>query len=233
MRFAALMMAIILSMSATMSMAAEQGVIVINPDGSVTDSDNPLARHDAARAAVIKAEKINPPEPEQESAPKPLPEPEPVKKPAPIKEQAKAPVKASVEKAEPAPEAVEAEPRPAKPSAPKKVVKTKKKDAVAPVTEKTEAAKPPKIKWNKPPKKNPKSVAIEKAPDPVPARSTAPITREQALRAAIQVAPPFRRSTVMRGNYKGKPVYEVTLQTEDGEDTVLVDAMTGEVIKGH
>jgi uncharacterized membrane protein YkoI len=229
MRFAALMMAIILSMSATTSMAAEQGVIVINPDGSVTDSDNPLARHDAARAAVIKAEKINPPEPEQESAPKPLPEPEPVKKPVP----AKAPVKAPVEKAEPAPVSVEAEPKPAKPSALKKVVKTKKKDAVAPATEKSEAAKPPKIKWNKPPKKNPKSVAIEKAPDPAPARSTAPITRDQALRAAIQVAPPFMRSTVMRGNYKGKPVYEVTLQTEDGEDTVLVDAMTGEVIKGH
>lgn len=210
-------------------MAQDTGTIVINPDGTVTDSDSPQARHDAAKAAVIRAEKINPPEPDgpvkeiikpdaEQPKPQPVKAKPPVKKPAVVKEsavEADAPVKAASPKVE----------------------KSKKKTvAQASVKEKASAEASPNIKWNKPPKKKLKPVAVETVPAPVHAHAapTSPISREAALRAAIQVAPPFKRSTVMRGNYQGKPVYEVILTTEEeGQETILVDAMTGAIVKGH
>ena len=75
---------------------------------------------------------------------------------------------------------------------------------------------------------------------PLPTRKplidrTAPIykaalTRDDALRIAIDVAPPSRGTRVMEGVFQDRPVYEVIFRTEDGEQSVFVDRETGDIV---
>lgn len=236
-------------------MAAERGVIIINPDGTVTESDAPKVAH----PTVSTVEEASP-EPEPVSMPVPKPamgkkmpvvvktaprvevksEATPEMDPQAVHEAAKAKIikheSESVFSNEPeAP--VSAEPKSAKKvksTTPHlKTVKPMKEPAnkgaaVAPYSSS------PQIKWNKSSKASKKPVKVETPvePEPNPEQQTrGPVSREDALRAAIAVAPPFKRSTVLPGNYKGQPVYEVILQTEDGEQSILIDTMTGDVIK--
>ncbi|MDB5492221.1 MAG: hypothetical protein JWO78_2070 [Micavibrio sp.] len=211
--------------------AAEQGMIVINPDGTVTESGaaaDPMARHNAARAAVIKSEKINPPEPD---TPKPVmnlePEPEQKAEPAPVPEAKPEPVKVKP----PVKKPVKQKTSPVKAATPKAT--KSKKQAAAPVQNAAGAEPSPKIKWNKPSKKKLKPITIETAPvnAPEPQTPVAPISRDQALRAAIQVAPPFRSSRVVPAEDNGRQIYRVILQTEDGEQEILVNRQTGEILR--
>lgn len=253
MRLGVLVFTACVLISAVPAKAAERGVIIINPDGTVTESDAPKATYQAAPEAQVTQ-----PEERPEAAPvrkkpvavkpqktknppaalkatqklKAVPEQDPEAAHAAAKAKTLEHEQESVFTNDPDDAPVAAPPK-AK-SAPAKIVKPKKapaSKAAAPAT-----ASSPKIKWNKAPKVSKKQMKAEVAPalspvfESVP-QQTGPISREDALRAAIKVAPPFKRSTVLPGNYKGQPVYEVILQTEDGEQSILIDAMTGDVIR--
>lgn len=169
MRSGVLLMAVSLVFFAMPVKAAEQGVIVINPDGTITESDAPK-----------------------------IPQ-----------------VKKAVPKAKPAPA---------------KIVKPKK----APAAKAAAVPASPKIKWNKPPKAGKKPVEAEAAPARMPVAEihrVGPISRDQALRAAIQVAPPFKSARAVPDQYKGRNIFRVILQTEDGQQDILVDSLTGDVLR--
>lgn len=58
------------------------------------------------------------------------------------------------------------------------------------------------------------------------------ITKDVALRIALEVAPPSRSFTVLDGrDYKGTTVYQVSFKTENGMHDVLVDAQNGKILK--
>lgn len=58
------------------------------------------------------------------------------------------------------------------------------------------------------------------------------MTRDIALRIALEYAPPARSFTVFEGrDYKGRIVYQVTFKTEGGPHDILVDAQNGKVLK--
>ena len=66
-------------------------------------------------------------------------------------------------------------------------------------------------------------------PKNIPADVT--ITRDLAVRVALEVAPPSRGYDVFRMDYKGRPAYQIRFKTEGGPHDVLVDAQNGEVLK--
>lgn len=57
------------------------------------------------------------------------------------------------------------------------------------------------------------------------------ITRDLAVRVALEVAPPSRGYEVFRTDYKDRPAYQVRFKTEAGPHDVVVDAESGEVLK--
>jgi uncharacterized membrane protein YkoI len=66
-------------------------------------------------------------------------------------------------------------------------------------------------------------------PDAIPAEG---ITRDDAKRIALSVAPPSRSVMVYPANMDGHPVFEVVFKTYDGGDyVVLVDQPTGDIIQ--
>jgi hypothetical protein len=94
-----------------------------------------------------------------------------------------------------------------------------------------------------------KVTAVEKiAPEPIPYRDPAPayvppraavpesipaegITRDEAKRIALSVAPPSRSVMVYPANLDGVPVFEVIFRTYENTDyAVLVDVASGEII---
>lgn len=85
-----------------------------------------------------------------------------------------------------------------------------------------------------PVKKKEKKKAVVKEPEqsaPPELPPAGPIDRNQALRAAIQVAPPFRKADIHPFADNGKLIYQVILQTENGEQSIFVDGDTGEIMK--
>ncbi len=171
------------------------------------------------------------------------------------------PLAPSVEpKAEPAkpqeksvapPRPVAADPAPAtpvkpakKPAAPKQdvkketpVMKTPVKKPATPKKEKAPAPAP-----QKPQKKKaaPVAPAAKPAPDhaaptpsaALPSQRLGPhMTPDDAIRIALDVAPPSRSVTASAVNYKGLHAYQVVFVTEDGERSVFVDRETGKIVK--
>ena len=57
------------------------------------------------------------------------------------------------------------------------------------------------------------------------------ITRDLAIRAALEVAPPARGFEVYGTIYKERPAFQVRFKTEDGPHDVLIDGETGKVLK--
>lgn len=61
-------------------------------------------------------------------------------------------------------------------------------------------------------------------------RQPGPVSSDEALRVALDVAPPSRGTQVYPADFNGLKVYQVVFKTEDGEQYVLVDRQTGEII---
>lgn len=58
------------------------------------------------------------------------------------------------------------------------------------------------------------------------------ITKDLALRIALEYAPPARSFTVFEGrDYNGTIVYQVSFKTDEGMHDILVDAQNGKVLK--
>jgi outer membrane biosynthesis protein TonB len=72
------------------------------------------------------------------------------------------------------------------------------------------------------------------APETPPALAlpqSSEITRDMAVQLALPYAPPAMSLTVLPRDYNGRKVYVVTFRTETGPHDVLVDVITGEIIK--
>jgi outer membrane biosynthesis protein TonB len=151
----------------------------------------------------------------------------------------RAPAPRTVDADTPAPAKQAAEPvkKPAakpvkKPAAPKAAKKETpvKKDVAA---KKKKATKPAKQKAQK---KQAAPVASAVAPKNPPAAQSAQrlgpnMTADDAIRIALDVAPPARAFHAYPVNYKGLHVYQVVFTTEDGDRSVFVDRETGKIVR--
>jgi len=140
-------------------------------------------------------------------------ETKPVKKPAPPKQAAK---KTPVKK-----EAVKKQSASAKKKTAKAVEKKAQPKADQPKTAKKKAAPTA-------------PVAAAKAPEPRPVTASAQrlgeqMTSDDAIRIALDVAPPARSVHAVPVNYKGLHAYQVIFATEDGDRSVFVDRETGKI----
>jgi uncharacterized membrane protein YkoI len=57
------------------------------------------------------------------------------------------------------------------------------------------------------------------------------ITRDLAVRAALEVSPAARSFDVFSTTYKDRPVYQVRFKTEGGPHDVIIDGETGKVLR--
>lgn len=127
---------------------------------------------------------------------------------------------------------VAADPAPKAKPAPKPAAPKKKKEAAAPK--------------KKTPQKAAKKKVVPPAPVPAPAPeiasprpSVAPsaqrlgpnMTPDDAIRIALDVAPPSRSVHAYAVNYKGLHCYQVIFATEDGDRSVFIDRETGKVVQ--
>ena len=127
--------------------------------------------------------------------------------------------------------------KPAKKPAPEKQVAKKasvKKDA-APKKKKT-ASKTQKTAKRKNAVKNPAPKATAPEAPRATAAQSAPhlgpnMTSDDAIRIALDVAPPARSVHAIPVNYKGLHAYQVVFATEDGDRSVFVDRETGRTFK--
>jgi uncharacterized membrane protein YkoI len=191
MRFFILVLATTTALIFSRQALAEDGVIIINPDGSVTES-----KASAKKPQVALKPKI-------EAVVKPA-------KPIAVKKETTEEKDMIADKPQQVPEFI-AE-KPAKPI-------TRKHAPAAKQDHKTVKKKKPK----------PKKVAEETTPEPeLPAE---PISKDDAKRIAIRIAPPFSHANVVPDQIKGRDVFRVMLQTEDGERDILVDQATGDIVK--
>lgn len=192
-------------------------VITINPDGSF--SVDQAAPPEPAKIKPAKVKKDTTPKaaaaPKQE-VPKPV-EPKPAKpKPDPAPE--------------PAAESVFEPLDPIMPEVEKKV---------APVPKKAEISKPakkpaPKIveavpdapPEPRPAEPRPAPVTQHSAPDP-----SGPVTPDDARRIAIKIGPAASRVDVYPADFNGLKVFQVIFKTEHGEEYILVERATGEIIR--
>lgn len=62
-------------------------------------------------------------------------------------------------------------------------------------------------------------------------RQPGPVTRDEALRVALDVAPPSRSTEVYPADFNGLKVFQVVFKTEDGDQYILVDRQTGAIVK--
>ena len=191
-------------------------VITINPDGSFS-VDHVTPPPSAPKQVKVKKESKpqSQPAPKQaapkQEAPKPKRDPEPaadsVFEPLdPVMPEEKPEEKLDEKKAEPAP-------------APK------------PMPKKAAVSKPAK----KPAPKIVKSVPAA-APAPVQERDIAPapsgpVTADDARRIAIRVGPAASRVDVYPADFNGLKVFQVIFKTETGEEYILVDRATGEIVR--
>ncbi len=111
---------------------------------------------------------------------------------------------------------------------------------IAPEPSVAEHAPPvPKVKPVPPPmrqaqkKKAPEPRMVQQAKEPrdgVPPAGGV-VSREDARRIALSVAPPSRGVNVYPADYNGLKVFQVVFKTEDGEQYVLVDRQSGEIVR--
>lgn len=204
MRFHFLVMILVVG-TALSSLAAEP-VIIINPDGSFTvdGKAQEVQSRPAPEPAVAPKKKVH-------KTPEPVAETKPEPEPAAVVEEKSVPV------VESAPESAKAEVAPPAPEV-KPTKKPVKKDTVK--------------------KRVPKATAVTPAPAPqpgiardVPDVPVGPITMDDAKRIALQIGPPARSVNVYPADYLGQKVFQVIFKTEDGEEFVLIDRVTGEIVK--
>lgn len=183
--------------------ASDNAIRVVNPDGSVTVFEMPQAKAKEPPPAPAPRKADNPPSPKTKPPRGDVAiAPPPAAKPKEILEN---------KNPEPAPVARESMGRviatePAKATSKNKKVKAKKG-------------------------KKEKAVEDVIAAPAEPSRPRGPLTADEALRIALDVAPPARGYEIFRRDYNGRPAYMVTFKTENGPHDVLIDSRTGDVLK--
>jgi len=184
-------------------------IIVIGEDGSVSELDL------GAPAKPSPAPATPPPvQLRTKPAPPPVAAKPATAKPVAAKPAAPAPEKLAKPAKKPAP------PAPAKKAgAPAKKKSQKKQAAPANVDQQ-------KVDQHSP--------AADSAPAPVPARGPRlgpAMTPDDAIRIALDHAPPARSVNAYPVNYNGIHAYQVVFATEDGDRSVFVDRESGKIVE--
>ncbi len=190
----------------TSAYAQGNTITVVGDDGTVTSIDIGPSPLEPQGAPENKSVRISPPV---------------VVEPAPVVEPAKEPAK--------------------KPAAPKQATKKEVKKSPA-KKEVKKAAAPKKKKASQKPKQKAKKkqAAPAAAPEKTPPRPTAAplqhglgaqMTPDDAIRIALDAAPPARSVNAYPVNYKGLHAYQVVFDTEDGKRSVFIDRETGKLVK--
>lgn len=116
-----------------------------------------------------------------------------------------------------------------KPAPPKQATKKETKKSAAQKKKKTQATSKQKSK---------KKQAAPAAPVPAldrtssrPARLGEQMTPDDAIRIALDAAPPARSVNAYPVNHNGIHAYQVVFDTEDGKRSVFVDRETGRIVK--
>lgn len=209
-------------------------ITVVNPDGTKTSIDigpSPEASEQVTitPSRTVGADTASPPQAAKEAVK------EPAQKPAPkteAKPQAKSVVKPAT-KPTPAKQAAKKSP------AQKDAAAQKKPDA------KAQKKKPAKnAAKNTAKDKEPKNASAKAAPVPEAPRPSAQgpsvqgqrnlgpnMTPDDAIRIAVDSAPPARSVHASPVNYKGLHAYEVVFATENGNHYIYVDRETGRVVR--
>lgn len=198
--------------------AYAETITVINEDGTKSSIEI------GAQPDVPPVKKAAPPrtvtaDPAPVTTPAKAPAAKPAKKPAPPKQAAtKAPVK-----------------KDAAQKSPVKKQTTKKQSAKkqsAPVPKKTAPHKTTQTK-SKPaaPAASVEALPARPSAAPVQQRLGPAMTSDDAIRIALDAAPPARSVHAMPVNYKGLHAYQVVFATEEGERSIFVDRESGKIVR--
>lgn len=202
-------------MFSTSAFAQGNTITVVNPDGTKTSID--IGETPAETAPPVAT-------PPRIVTVDPAPAPKPVKKsePKPVKKQAVK--KQATKKTSPAKK------QSAKTAPVKKDTASKKKKAVP--------AKKSAQKKSVKPQKTPVEPAMSSVPATPHTAAAQPaqrlgeqMTSDDAIRIALDVAPPARAVHAVPVNYKGYHAYQVIFATEDGERSVFVDRETAKIVR--
>jgi len=167
--------------------------------------------------------------------PSPLePSAEPADKPVNLRRAPPAADPAPVEK--PAKKAASKKPDAKKESKKETPVKKEAKKKKAATPAKKDAKKDTKktAKKNKSQKKQAATASPAPLPDRTPSRPVRlgpNMTPDDAIRIALDVAPPARSVNAIPVNYKGLHAYQVVFSTEDGNRSIFIDRETGKIVK--
>lgn len=216
------------------SAVAQNKITVVNPDGTKTSIDigaSPIDSQEPVAAPKDKPVNLRlKPETASPAAPKPTKKAAPKKKTV-VKEPAAQQTSVKKEAAQPK----------KKPSVPQEKSKKKAETKAQKRTAKKPERKPESKTGKGAGKKSAKqqtpevSAAAPKAPRPsvsLSAQTLGPnMTADDAIRIALDVAPPSRSVHAVPANYKGLHVYQVLFATEEGEQSVFVDRETGRIVK--
>lgn len=215
-------MAFLLAFSAS-AYAQGNTITVVGDDGTKTSIEiapSPLAPPVAPKIDLRKNSVAPPQAAPADPAPTPAPKAaaKPVKKPAPQKQAA--------------PKETPAKKAPVK----KEVAPKKKKTAKAPEKKSPQKAQPSKA--TSPAQASPQPVQPNPNEGGPVSRSFSEggrlgphMTPDDAIRIALDVAPPARSVHAFAVNYKGLHCYQVIFATEDGDRSVFVDRETGKVVQ--
>lgn len=207
-----LALTILIAFSAS-AYAESNTITVVNEDGTKTSIDigpSPVAPpvesvvKSAPPARMVDADTPAPVKPAKKPAAKPA------KKPAPQKQAVK---KAPEKKASVKKEAAVKKKKTAKPADKKAAQKAQKKQTPAKPVAATDKA--------------------PKAPSAAPSqqRLGPHMTPDDAIRIALDAAPPARSVHAYAVNYKGLHAYQVIFATEEGDRSVFVDRETAKIIR--
>lgn len=194
---------------------AEQPVITIHPDGSISvDGKQAVSKPEQPATPAPPAEEIQIPVPQRTAEPVVPVVPVAVEPPEPalVPQQADGMVAAPP-------------PKPASKPQPRKIRQQAKNEDRVPVP--APAAAPPRPVADTIVESGEKGYTTEAAPESVAGE----LTGADAIRIALGVAPPARNVNAFPADYEGRKVFQVVFRTEDGEHHVLVDRQSGEIVK--
>jgi hypothetical protein len=200
----------IFTIFSTSALAQDNKIVVINEDG--TSASVEITPPSILRRGAVPA-------------PRPMPTPASQPEEKPAKAQPKAELKNLEKNSDETVKKVEPAKKPAVPQ----------KKAVTKTSEKKPVKKPAKT-----PAKSTKPVAekIPAAPKApvasaplVPTRLGPAMTSEDAIRIAIDAAPPAKSVFASPVNFKGLHAYEVVFKTDEGDQFIYVDRETGRIVK--
>lgn len=149
------------------------------------------------------------------------------------KHQSAAPPAPVAAKPDPVPAPVASAPAPAAAKPAKKPAPPKQAAATTPAPKKKPTPPPAKQKQAAPAKPVPAPAPdiVPTAAAPMQPRLGPNMTPEDAIRIALDAAPPARSVDAYPVNYKGLHAYQIVFDTEDGDRSLFVDRESGKLVK--